>query len=152
MRTLMRKSIESVGYMVFESTNALQLNVALCTRQITTAPQILLVVATSLVEGQNERIAESVRSVSQRRAAACLPAPRVVLTIEFGALDDAHRFDFPPYLSAAVLEKPFDLAILEGIASHCRMSPAVSGLESSGARAGPTVQRGDHDRKGRLED
>lgn len=116
MRELMRRTIEGAGFMVLESGNAQQFEVALRTSLFVTAPRALLVVSASLIEKARNVLS----TLGRQRAASGLSLPHVILTCEFGALADAPRGDLSGCIQAGTLEKPFDFALLQGIAYRCR--------------------------------
>lgn len=119
---LMRRTLEAVDYAILESGSALQLEGVLRTNHVTQAPRALLVVSLRMFEA----CSAVVEAFTRRRAALGLPAPHVLLTCEFGTLRNSAPPDFGECLSAGILEKPFDLTLLEGIAYRCRMCPQPS--------------------------
>lgn len=120
MRELMRRTIEGAGFMVLESANAPQLEVALRMRLFATAPRALLVVSATLIDKARDVLS----SLSKQRASAGFSLPHVVLTCEFGALAETPPDDLSGCFPAGMLEKPFDFALLQGIAYRCRTFPA----------------------------
>lgn len=120
MRELMRRTIEGAGFMVLESGNAQQLKVALRTSLLATAPRALLVVSASLIDKAHDVLL----TLGEQRAALGFSPPHVILTCEFGALADAPGGDLSGCIQAGTLEKPFDFALLQGIAYRCRTFPA----------------------------
>jgi hypothetical protein len=119
MRELMRRTIEGAEFMVLESGNAQQFEVALRTSLFVTAPRALLVVSASLIE----KARDALSTLGRQRAALGFSLPHVILTCEFGALADAPRGDLSGCVQAGILEKPFDFALLQGIADRCRTFP-----------------------------
>jgi hypothetical protein len=120
MRELMRRTIEGAGFIVIESGNAQQLEVALRTSLLVTAPRALLVISASLIDKAHD----SVLTLGKQRAALAFAPPHLILTYEFGALAEGPRSDLSGCIPAGTLEKPFDLALLQGIAYRCRTFPA----------------------------
>jgi len=105
--------------MVLESANAQQLEVALRTTLFATAPRALLVVSATLVDKARDVLS----SLGKQRESAGLSLPHVILTCEFGALAEAPRGNLSGCIPAGMLEKPFDFALLQGIAYRCRTFP-----------------------------
>lgn len=120
MRELMRRTIEGAGFMVLESGTAQQLEVAVRTSLFVTAPRALLVVSASLIDKARDVLA----NLGKQRAALGFSPPHVILTCEFGALAEAPDGDLSGCVAAGTLEKPFDFALLQGIADRCRTFPA----------------------------
>lgn len=120
MRELMRRTIEGAGFMVLESGTAQQLEVALRTSLFATAPRALLVVSASLLD----KARDALSTLGKQRAALEFSPPHVILTCEFGALAETPRCDLSGCIPAGMLEKPFDFALLQGIAYRCRTFPA----------------------------
>lgn len=120
MRELMRRTIQGAGFMVLESANAPQLEVALRMRLLATAPRALLVVSATLLDEARDVLL----SLSKQRASTGFSLPHVILTCEFGALAETPRGDLSGCIPAGMLEKPFDFALLQGIAYRCRTFPA----------------------------
>lgn len=116
LRELMRRALEEAGYSVAESESAAQLEVALRTETAIDAPKALLVVSTAMFQA----CSGCVVTLTQWRAARGHPAVFVLLTCEFGTLEDSSLPNFGACSSAGILEKPFDLALLQRIASGCR--------------------------------
>lgn len=123
MRELMRRTIEAAGFMVLEGAQASQLEVMLRTALFVTAPRALLVVSAALIDDAREVVS----SLGRERAAAGFPPAHLVLTCEFGALNETPRGELAGCTLAGTLEKPFDFALLQGIAYRCRTS--VAGVE-----------------------
>lgn len=111
----MRRALEAADYSILASGNALQLEVVLRAAHVAQAPRALLVVST----GMFEACSPVVEVFTRRRAALGLPAPHVLLTCEFGTLTNSSPPDFRECLSIGVLEKPFDLGLLQGLAQKC---------------------------------
>jgi hypothetical protein len=120
MRELMRRAIEGAGFLVLESATAQQLEVALRTRLFAAAPRALLVVSATLVVTAGHLLS----SLCRQRVAGNLSLPHVVLTCEFGALAETPSADLAGCIPEGMLEKPFDFALLQGIAHRCGTSPA----------------------------
>jgi hypothetical protein len=120
MRELMRRTIEDAGFMVLESENAQQLEIALRTSLFATVPRALLVISASLID----KARDGLLTLGKQRAALAFSPPHLILTYEFGALAEEPRSDPSGCIPAATLEKPFDLALLQGIAYRCRTFPA----------------------------
>ena len=116
MRELMRRTVETAGFLVLESANVQQLDVALRTPLFATAPRTLLVVSATLLDEHRDALAR----LGKQRASAGLSPPHVVLTCEFGALVETPPGDLSGCIPAGVLEKPFDFGLLQGIAYRCR--------------------------------
>lgn len=55
--------------------------------------------------------------------------PQVLMTCEFGTIKSCPRPEFSDCTSVGLLEKPFDFALLQGIAYRCRTTPAKCGLQ-----------------------
>mgnify|MGYP001555396590 CR=1 FL=1 len=115
MRELMRRTVETAGFLVLESANIQQLDVALRTQLFTTLPRVLLVVSVTLLDG-----GDALSRLGEQRASTGLSPPHVILTCEFGALAETSPGDLSGCISAGVLEKPFDFGLLQGIAYRCR--------------------------------
>ena len=109
--------------MVLVSANAAQLEVALRMRLFAAAPRALLVVSARLIDEARDALS----SLSMQRASTGFSPPHVILTCEFGALAETPRGDLSGCIPAGMLEKPFDFALLQGIAT----AVAGSGLESN---------------------
>lgn len=119
MRELMRRTIEGAGFVVLESANARQLEIALRMPLLVAAPRALLVVSATLADKARDVLV----SLGKQRASLGFPLPHIILTCEFGALAEAPRDAPSGCISAGMLEKPFDFALLQGIASRCHTSP-----------------------------
>ena len=122
LRELMRRTLEAADYAILEGGSALQLEVVLRTKHVTHAPRALLVVSIAMFEA----CSAVVEAFTQRRVALGLPTPHVLLTCEFGTLRNSSPPDFGECFSVGILEKPFDLTLLQGIAYRCRMWPQAS--------------------------
>jgi len=120
MRELMRRTLEGVAFMVLESGTAEQVEVALRTPLFVTAPRALLVVSASLIDDGRAVLS----SLGQRRAALGFAPPHIALTCEFGAASEAPQGELSGCVSAGILEKPFDFALLQDIAYRCRTAPS----------------------------
>jgi hypothetical protein len=120
MRELMRRTIEGAGFMVLESGNAQQLEVALRTSLFVTAPRALLVISESLID----QARDGLLTLGKQRAVLAFSPPHLILTYEFGALAEGSQSDLSGCITAGTLEKPFDLALLQGIAYRCRTFPS----------------------------
>lgn len=116
LRALMRRALEGADYAVVEGASALQLEAALRTRPVNTAPRALLVVSVSMLETCSGMVADFARW----RATAGRPVPHVLLTCEFGTLGGSPLPDLGECRSEGILEKPFELASLQSIADRCR--------------------------------
>lgn len=116
MRELMRRTVETAGFLVLESADVQQLDVALRTQLFATAPRALLVVSATLLEENGDALSR----LGEQRAATGLSPPHVILTCEFGALAETPLSDLSGCVAAGVLEKPFDFGLLQGIAYRCR--------------------------------
>jgi hypothetical protein len=139
MRELMRRAIEDAGFMVLESENAQQLEVALRTSLFATVPRALLVISASLID----KARDSLLTLGKQRAALAFSPPHLILTYEFGALAEGSPSDPFGCIPAATLEKPFDLALLQGIAYRCRTFPAgAQPLVVNGGEECTEVKRG----------
>jgi hypothetical protein len=119
---LMRRALEAADYAIMESGSALQLEGALRTNHVAHAPRALLVVSIAMFEA----CSAAVEAFTRRRAVLGLPAPHVLLTCEFGTHRNSSPPDFGECFSVGILEKPFDLTLLQGIAYRCRTSSQVS--------------------------
>lgn len=117
----MRRALEGADYALLESGSAPHLEVALRTRHATSAPRALLIVSIAMFEA----CSETVGAFARWRAALGRPLPHVLLTCEFGTLNSSLP-DLGECISAGILEKPFDLTLLQGIAYRCRMSSQAS--------------------------
>lgn len=115
LRDLMQRTIEAAGFDVLHSANPLQLEVTLRASSFAGAHQALVVAATSL----SLPCAHAISTLGRERLRADLPWLRVLLTCEFGAAA-AVPPELPYCVAVGLLEKPFDLAILQGMAYRCR--------------------------------
>jgi hypothetical protein len=116
LRELMGRALEGVDYAILESESAAQLAVVLRTRRFTSAPQALLIASTAMLEA----CSGTVGALARWRAALGRPVPHVLLTCELGMLKDSSLPDLGACISAGILEKPFELALLRGVAHRCR--------------------------------
>jgi hypothetical protein len=123
----MQRALTAAGYEVFESSNVLQLEVALRVRAVYRARNLLYVLASRLVA----RCAPSISAASLERAQLSLPEAQLILTCEFGTMTALP--DIPHCLARGVLEKPFDLYELQAMAFECR--DFLCELEADGALA-----------------
>jgi hypothetical protein len=123
MRALMRRTIESAGFVVMESADRSQVDAALRARLVLTAHSALLVVSSLLVESASGAIS----TLAKERAIVGCAFPHLLFTCEFGALAEAPRPDLFECIPAGILEKPFDFAVLQGIAYRCRTFPTAIG-------------------------
>jgi hypothetical protein len=119
MRALMRRALQGTGFIVPEGASTSQVDVALQNPMVVAAPRVLLVVSATLLSKANGVLATLV----QQRTSLEQVLPYVILTCEFGALGETPELDFCGCISAGILEKPFDFALLQGIAYRCRTRP-----------------------------
>jgi hypothetical protein len=119
MRALMRRAVQTAGFVVLEGASNAQLEVALQNPMIVTAPRALMVVSATLMAGAGRVLATLV----QQRTSSRQVLPYLILTCEFGALGETPELDFGGCISAGILEKPFDFALLQGLAYRCRTFP-----------------------------
>ena len=138
LRALMRNALSSAGGDVLESGTPSHLELSLRLQALLLPETVLLVLAVRLAIGS----AFTIRALAHERAQRQLPPAHVLLTYEFGTLSTVPVPDLAPCRMAGILEKPFDLQTLQGIASSClRQSASDSfwhiGLERHTAERGP---------------
>lgn len=121
MRALMRRSLEQAGYSVVECANSTQVNAALRTTSSRTALCFLLVTSAAMVLASRELL----ESLGRARADSARTRPLVLMTCEFGAIEGLPRLEFSDCAPVGLLEKPFDFALLRGIAARCRATPTT---------------------------
>ena len=119
MRELIRRTIEDAGFVVLEVAALHHLGVVLRTRAAAAASDVLLVIPADMVAAPEAAIANWM----EQRAASGRPSPCVVLTREFGTLADAPSPKLKGCVTIGILEKPFDLALLQGMAHRVRARP-----------------------------
>jgi hypothetical protein len=108
----MHSTLTAAGYEVFESSNILQLELALRIRAVCRARNLLYVFAAKLAAD----CAPAIHAATHERANLGLPEAHLILTYEFGAVTNAPEI---PHCRD-VLEKPFDLYELQAMAFECR--------------------------------
>lgn len=120
MRELMRGTIERAGFVVLEVAALHHLDVLLRTRVAAIAPRVVLVALADMVAACPLAVTKWV----DHRVALRRPSPCVVLTCEFGTPRDAPSPDLNGCVSLGILERPFDLVRLQGMAYRARtLSP-----------------------------
>ena len=113
LRALMRRSLAAQHGEVLESGTLSHLELSLQRPSLRVPEAVLLVLGVRLAMGS----AFSIRALARERSDRLLPPARVVLTYEFGTLATLAAPDVTPCRMAGILEKPFDLHTLQGIAS-----------------------------------
>ncbi len=114
-RALLRTALEAAGYLVIEAASSQQLDVALATNAALTAPRVFLALGAELAVPCRVGIAW----LGHQRREAGLPAPDTLIMLEFGTAQDSLKPTFIACEPAGHLEKPFDLGLLQSIASSC---------------------------------
>lgn len=120
LRELMRGALQRAGYSVIEAGGAAQLEATLRSRHLTSTPRVLLVVCIAMCAGSSDVVV----GFTRRRASLGHPAPHILLTCEFGTLGHSALPEVGLCISAGILEKPFELALLQSVAARCQMSSA----------------------------
>lgn len=116
-RELMRDVVRAVGFDVFETSSAAQLEEALRMPRVLTAEKALLVLSVRVATA----CVAAIVAATEQRSRLRLPFFHVALTCEFGTLAGLK----PPHLGPCfviVLEKPFDIQQLQAIAQTCAQS------------------------------
>lgn len=116
LRELMRRALEGAGYGILEIASSAQLEAEMRNGYVTSAPGALLAVSASMFDAS----AAVVVAFARWRAAINRPVPHVLLTCEFGTLRDFSPPDLGECAFAGILEKPFDLTLLQSVACRCR--------------------------------
>jgi hypothetical protein len=129
LRDLMRRTLAAAGYEVFESSNVLQLEVALRVRPVFGARNVLFVFGARLATD----CALSISAATRERSRVGLPQAQLILTYEFGSLATLPPPGIAPCLARGVLEKPFDLYELQAMAFQCRDFLSESGANDPSA-------------------
>jgi hypothetical protein len=111
----MRDALSSGGGDVLESSNPSHLELSLRLQALLLPETVLLVLGVRLAAVS----AFTIRALAHERTQRLLRPAHVVLTYEFGTLPTIAIPDLAPCRMAAILEKPFDLQSLQGIASAC---------------------------------
>src|SRR5262245_44173738 len=111
----MQRALEEAGFAVLHSANPLQLEVTLRASSFAYAQQALVVAATTIALP----CAYAASALGRQRLRSDLPWLRLLLTCEFGAVVRVPP-ELPYCIAVGLLEKPFDLALLQGIAYRCR--------------------------------
>jgi hypothetical protein len=119
LRELIRRTIEGAGFVVLEVATQQHLDVVLRTRAAAVAPRVMLILPTTMVASCSPAVADW---VAQRATYRCAP-PCLLLTCEFGTLTEVPSPELDGCVSAGVLEKPFDFALLQGVAYRFRTFP-----------------------------
>jgi hypothetical protein len=128
LRALMRRVLSDSGFAVVESATALQLQVALKVRSLASSNHVFLVLSASLAESCQASLSLlwSERSLRQR------PPAHLVLTYEFGTLQDLASPIGDLAKARVLLEKPFDLTLLQRAASDALvemgLGPSAEGI------------------------
>jgi hypothetical protein len=117
----MQRALDAAGYEVFESSNALQLEVGLRVNALLAASDVLFVLGAGLAAQCATPIAEAAR----KRAGVGLPNAHVILTYEFGTLV-APALALAPCVVRGTLEKPFGLNDLQALALACRHRSSIA--------------------------
>lgn len=112
LRNLMGRTLAESGYVLSESSNELQLEASLRVQPFLGARIALLVLSSSLAT----RCARSIATAARERIRCGLRPARLILTCEFGTLAALHPPELGACVSVGVLEKPFDLHELRGLA------------------------------------
>jgi hypothetical protein len=115
-RELVRASLEAAGYLVIEAAGSPQLASALGTHAALTAPRVFLALGANLAVPCRAGIS----SLGLQRSEAGLPLPQTVIMVEFGTPEGSVEPVFALCKPAGHLEKPFDLGLLQSIASGVR--------------------------------
>jgi hypothetical protein len=135
LRELMWRTLAGIGFDVLESSSFAHLEVYLRLDSVLRAERVLLVLGVRMAQGSSA----SIRALARERARQLLPPVHVVLTYEFGTLTSVAAPDLSPCHLEATLEKPFDLQVLQGVATtFLRESEAGPHIPPDQARgAGP---------------
>lgn len=112
----MTRALAEAGFETLETTTPLELDLKLRSRRLRTAPRALVVLADILSSGSRPALS----TLAKLRAEEDLLGPQLVLTREFGSPARDMPAELGGCIVAAVLEKPFDLALLQAIAFRCR--------------------------------
>ena len=115
LRELMRRAIASAGYRVSECASALELEAALRSQEVFCSRGLLFLLTARFAQ----ECAMTIRGVNRIRQSRGLPSTAVQLTCEFGELSLLSPPELGPCSYLSVLEKPFDLSGLLGIARRC---------------------------------
>lgn len=105
---------------MLEISNPSQLELSLRLQALLLPETVLLVLGVRLATVS----AFTIRALAHERTQRLLHPAHVVLTYEFGTLPTIAIPDVTPCRMTAILEKPFDLQTLQGIASTCLHEPA----------------------------
>jgi hypothetical protein len=120
----MSRALSEAGFETLETATPLELDLKLRSRRVRSAPRALVVLANIL----SSRSRPALSALANLRVEEGLLEPQVVLTREFGSASQ----DMPGELGgcpvAAVLEKPFDLGVLQAIAFRCRTGAPRRGV------------------------
>jgi CheY-like chemotaxis protein len=127
MRELMKRALRDAGFETLDSGSFVEFDLKLRSRSLRTASCALLVLADVL----SSRSQPAISALAELRAADELLEPQVMLTREFGSDQQEPPRDLGGCTIAAVLDKPFDLALFQAIAYRYRTSSAPS--EGAGA-------------------
>ena len=119
LRELIRRTIEGAGFVVLEVATPQHLEVVLHARAAAAAPRVMLIVPATMVASCSPAVADW---VAQRATYRCAP-PCLLVTCEFGTLNEVPRPELDGCVSAGVLEEPFDFALLQGMAYRFRTFP-----------------------------
>lgn len=112
LRSLMRRSLESVGYDIVEASGDADLADSLSAPELALADHALVVSAHSIAVACREALTAAAR----RRVDAGLPPVSLLLTCEFGTVEGCAPLEPPGCVAAGLLEKPFDFVRLQSLA------------------------------------
>lgn len=131
MRELIRFTLEPIGFSILECSSSTQLSSVLRAEASRSALCVFVVATGAIASDSRAPLA----TLGKERAAMARTLPFVLTTCEFGTLESYSRPKLVDCVPVGLLEKPFDFALLHGIAERCRGSPAQA-VSSPGARCG----------------